>query len=213
MTITVRARFVFLGLGAMMLVSGCATTVHDNAPGRTSYNDPSQRDGVSGVGVESQDIIAATEEMMRDMLANPVLAGRAVPPRVIIDSEYFRNESSSVVNRNQLTDRLRIQLNRSANGRMVFVGRHYADMVERERQMKRDGVVDGGTIRTTAATAGGDYRLGGRITSLDAMSRDTQKRSRYHQITFEMVDLELGTIVWSGIYEFQRTAQDNVIYR
>lgn len=206
-------RGAFLGIIAATLVSGCVTTQHDNSPGRTSYDDPSQRQRLSGVGIESQDIIAATDQMMRDMLANPILAGRSQPPRVIIDSEFFRNESSSVVNRNQLTDRLRVQLNRAANGRMVFVGRHYADMVEQERQLKRDGVVDGGTIRSTAAPAGGDYRLGGRITSLDAMSRDSQERSRYHQIVFEMVDLELQTIVWSGIYEFQRTAQDNVIYR
>ena len=106
-----------------------------------------------------------------------------------------------------------MELNRAANGRMVFVGRHFADMVEKERELKRDGAVDGGTIRQTQATAGGDYRLGGRIASLDAMDRNSQTRSRYHQVTFEMIDLELGTIVWSGSYEMKKASQDNVLYR
>ena len=32
-------------------------------------------------------------------------------------------------------------------------------------------------------------------------------------IMVEMVDLELGTIVWSGAYEMRKAAQDNVLYR
>lgn len=109
----------------------------------------------------SQDIVAVTDEMMRDMLANRMLAARDIPPRVIIDNEYIRNESSSVVNTNMLTDRLRIELNRAANGRMVFVGREYAGMVQKERDLKRDGAVDGGTIRETAAQAGAGLPAGG----------------------------------------------------
>ena len=36
---------------------------------------------------------------------------------------------------------------------------------------------------------------------------------RYSQIIFEMVDLETSEIVWSGIYEFGKAAQDDIIYR
>ena len=96
---------------------------------------------------------------------------------------------------------------------MTFVGRHFADMVARERELKREGVVDQGTTSLTRAQQGGDYRLGGRITSFDSRSPATGQMSRYNQITFEMVDLETGQIVWSGIYEFLKTAQDDVIYR
>lgn len=198
---------------ASILLTGCASNI-DNVQGKpTVYEDVSTTGRVGGVGIESQDIVAMTDKMMRDMLANPMLTGRSTPPRIIIDNEYLRNESTSVVNTNMLTDRLRIELNRAANGRLVFVGRHYADMVQQERELKRDGAVDGGTIRQTAAQAGGDFRLGGRISSLDAIDRNTGTQSRYSQITFEMVDLELGTIVWSGLYEMRKAAQDNVIYR
>lgn len=195
------------------LAAGCASNIDNKAGKATVYEDASTTGKVGGVGIESQDIVAVTDEMMRDMLANRMLAGRDIPPRIIIDNEYLRNESSSVVNTNMLTDRLRIELNRAANGRMIFVGREYAGMVQKERDLKRDGAVDGGTIRETVAQAGADYRLAGRITSLDASDRSDGTQSRYSQITFEMVDMELGTIVWSGLYEMRKAGRDDVVYR
>ncbi|RUO49214.1 penicillin-binding protein activator LpoB [Pseudidiomarina donghaiensis] len=207
--------FLLTVAASTMLLVGCqSTSTIDNSAGRaTVYEDTRSPGKVQGVGVESQDIMAVTDQMMRDMLSNPQLMNREVSPRIIIDSQYFTNESSSRINKNMLTDRLRINLNRAANGRLTFVGREYADMVEKERDLKRMGVVDGGTIRSTQATAGADFRLVGRIMSLDAMDVQSQERSRYHQITFELVDLELGTYVWSGMYEFKKSAQDDIMYR
>jgi hypothetical protein len=207
-----------LWAAAGALLVGCTTTTYTypvvNAPGTpTTYQDPSTRGPVSGVGIEAQDIISMTDRMVRDMLGNPALAGAKTPPRVILDAEYFRNESASRLNVNSITDRLRVSLNRSSQGRMTFVARHFADMVAREREIKRQGVVDQGTTGLTRAQQGGDYRMGGRITSLDSRSAATGQIQRYNQITFEMVDLESGQIVWSGIYEFLKSAQDDVIYR
>jgi PBP1b-binding outer membrane lipoprotein LpoB len=199
----------------VVALAGCATGYPVvNAPGSpTTYQDPGTRGAVSGVGIESQDIISMTDRMMRDMLTSPTLTTRTTPPRVIIDAEYFANESSSRLNKNSITDRLRVSLNRASQGRLVFIGRQYADMVARERDIKRQGAVDIGTNQLSQAQQGGDYRLGGRITSLDSRSASTGQISRYNQITFEMVNLETGEIVWSGIYEFLKTAQDDVIYR
>ena len=135
------------------------------------------------------------------------------PPNVIIDGEYLVNESSSRINKNSITDRLRVSLNRVAAGRMVFVGRQYADMVQKERNIKRAGVVDSATLPAARAQRGGDYRMGGRITSLDARDPRSGMIQRYNQIIFEMVDLETAEIVWSGIYEISKIAQDDIIYR
>jgi penicillin-binding protein activator len=132
---------------------------------------------------------------------------------VIVDGEFIRNESAQAVNKNAITDRLRVALNRAAKGRMAFVGRHYAGMVAQERDLKRQGVVDVGTVGLTQAQAGGDYRLGGNITSIDSRDPRTGMMQRYNQITFEMVDLERGTLVWTNQYEFSRAGQDDVVYR
>lgn len=202
-------------LAASLVLAGCAAPNLDNSAGRrVVYQDvATTSQAVGGVGMESQDIVAMTDRMMRDILSNPSIAGRSTPPRVIIDSEYFVNDSSSRMNKNSITDRLRVELNRAAQGRIVFVARHFGSMVDREREAKRTGETDSGTLRVTKAKAGADFRLGGRITSLDAASKSSGTVSRYHQITFELVDLEYETIAWSGLYEFRKEAQDDVLYR
>lgn len=197
---------------AALLLSACQT-VQNTAGAPTTYQDPASLGAVRGVGIESQDIVSMTDQMMRDMLTEPRLANAASAPNVIIDAEYFVNESSSRINRNTITDRLRVSLQRASQGRLNFVARHNANMVQAERNLKRQGVTDKGKNPTAQAQKGGDYRLGGRITSLDARDPRTGMMSRYSQIIFEMTDLETAEIVWSGIYEFSKAAADDVIYR
>lgn len=195
-----------------MALAGCVTTQNTaGAPVREVA--PGQAGPAAGVGIVGNDIMAMTDMMMRDMLQNPTLAGAAVPPQVIVDGEYFVNESSQRINKNAIADRLRVNLNRAANGRMVFVARHRADMVEEERELKRTGKVDVGTTGLTRAAAGGDYRLAGRISSVDSVDVRSGMAQRYNQVVFEMVDLERGTIVWSNLYEFTRAGADDVVYR
>jgi PBP1b-binding outer membrane lipoprotein LpoB len=199
----------------LLAMTGCAAGpgVQNAAGTPTVELDPGTRGPVAGVGIEGQDVISMTDQMVRDMLTAPELAAAGNPPQIIVDGEFFHNESAQAINKNLITDRLRIGLNRAAKGRMVFVGRHYAGMVQQERDLKRQGVVDVGTTGLTQAQAGGDYRLGGRISSLDQRSSTTGMIQRYNEIVFELVDLERGTIVWSGIYEFSRAGQDDVVYR
>jgi hypothetical protein len=186
----------------------------DNTRGRrTIYEDTQTPGAVSGTGIEAQDIVSATDQMMRDILASPAIAGRGGVARVVVDSQYFRNESSQIINKNLLTDRLRTELMRAANGRMTFIARHAADMTEDERVLEQEGVVTGGLQGKTKAALGYDYRLGGRIASLDAVDARTGRKSRYFQITFELVERGSSAIVWSGAYEFKKSAQDDILYR
>ncbi len=74
-------------------------------------------------------------------------------------------------------------------------------------------MTDAGTIRATQATAGADFRLTGRIATSDVVDPKTGVTQRFTQITFELIDLEYGTIVWSNLYDFAKAAQDDIIYR
>jgi hypothetical protein len=154
-----------------------------------------------------------TDQMMRDMLGNAVLAGRPKTPRVVIDSQFFRNEGSQAINRDLITDRLRVNLNRAAQGRLTFITRVNLTAVAAERDLKRSGTTDVGTTGMLKAMMGADYRLTGSISTLDSRNPKTGMMQRYNQIDFEMVDLESGEIVWSGLYEFARAAADDVVYR
>jgi PBP1b-binding outer membrane lipoprotein LpoB len=181
--------------------------------GKTKDVDAGMAGPVAGVGIESRDLLAMSDQMVRDIMATPVLAARKVPPRVIIDSRYFTNESSQRINANLITDRLRTSLNRASDGRLVFLARQNAAMIEEERALKREGVTDSGTAGLTQAQFGADYRLTGNIASQDARSSRTGQVQRFTQINFELVDLESGAIVWSNTYEVARTATDDVTYR
>ena len=202
-------------LAATLALAGCAAAPPHAAGVATLRVDPGIAGPVQGIGIEGQDIIGMSDQMMRDMLATPRLVSAANGrfPRVIVDAQYFSNDSSQPINRNIITDRLRVSLNRAAQGRMTFIGRQYAGAVQAERELKRNGVTDVGTTGLSKATLGSDYRLGGRINSLDQRSGRSGLTQRYTQITFEMFDTESGEIVWSGMYEFARAAADDVVYR
>jgi penicillin-binding protein activator len=173
--------------------------------------DPSVPGPVSGVGIEGHDIVSMTDQMMRDMLGEPALAGRPVSPRVVIDSSNFRNTGSQAINRDLITNRLRVNLNRAAKGRMVFLARTNLSKVQEEHDLKSQGVVDAGTLGN-GQMLGADFLLTGEIASADARSTKTGLIQRYNQITFEMMDMK-GQIIWSGQYEFERAAADDVLYR
>jgi len=201
-------------IGMLLLLIGCATTGVTNAPGRpTRYEDVGSPGLVQGLGIESQDIVSMADQMVRDIMATPALAGRTVPPRVIVDGEYFRNECSTPLDKSLITDRIRVELNRASAGKMVFIGRNYADMVEQERDLKEQGVVSGGTGVHADKPSGADYRLGGSIRSLDQVNTRTGATAKYYQIVFEMVDLETSAIVWNNLYEVRKAGQDDAIYR
>jgi len=208
--------FVCFVLGSSIL-SGCVThtkEANNRTNGQTVYEDIQDSGQAQGIGIESQDIVAMTDKIMRDMLTNPHIAGRDVAPYIIIDDKYFSNESSSVLmNKRLITERLMVNLNRAAQGRILFIERGAIDMVEQERKLKETGKVTSGTMGTTYAPAGADFRLTGKILSLDGVIETSGMKSRYHSITFKMIDLETAIVMWSGIYEFKKSSIESGIYR
>jgi hypothetical protein len=179
----------------------------------TVYRDVQSPSAVRGVGTESQDIMSMSDQMTRDLLTLPQLLNAPKPPRVIVDAQGFRNESSEIIDKALITDRIRVGLNRAAAGRIMFLGREYADMIAMERELKDQGAVDVGTTGRTRAPGGADYRLVGRIGTRDAVDTRTGTKSRFSQYTFELLDMEYGAIVWSNLYEFKKENQDHVVYR
>jgi len=194
-------------------------------PGCTTYttgvaNQPSQRPtryvphdeplpGTGSIGIESQDIVAMTDQMMRDMLTNPILVKRDTPAVVIVDDEYFTNDSSQRINKRLIVDRLRNELFRAANGRIRFIARHADTMVRDEHAKRGEGLVQGEVKRTFPSP---NYRLTGRFQNLqDGDLRGD--RSNYVQVLFEMVDMNTSELVWSGMYEFKKSSREAIMYQ
>ena len=211
---------LWLACGALLFVAATGEAREPKKPQLENRNgvqtrdlDPSQKGIVTGVGIETHDIQTMTNQMARDMFASGFLNGLSKPPRVLIDEQEFRNEGSQIINRRMITQRLMTELNRAAQGRMSFVGQRYAGMVAKQRELKREGMTDVGTTGMTGAQAGVDYFLGGAIMTLDSRDPQSGVIQRYNQIAFELVDAETGAVVWTGMYEFQRAAADDVVYR
>lgn len=202
----------FIAALATTLIAACSTPPTYQAKAPIDI-DPSIRGPVAGIGLEGHDIVSMTDRMARDLLAQPQIARRTTAPRIVIDAQYFKNEGSQIINRNTITDRLRVNLNRAALGRMVFLGRENASMVEHERDLKREGKVDTGTVGLTKAQFGADYRMAGRIAAVDSRNPKTGLMQRYTQVTLQLVDLESGALVWEDMYEIARAAADDIIYR
>ncbi|MES2886117.1 MAG: penicillin-binding protein activator LpoB [Pseudomonadota bacterium] len=211
------SRIALIAVAAALLVS-CATDQAgsrvDNSAGRaTVYENPNSAGPISGLGIQSNDIASMTDKMVRSMLANPQLAGRAVPPRVQIDSAKFTNESNSRINKNRITDQLLIELNRAANGRMEFVSVEDTAGVEQIREEKRAGLTDEGTLGMSERVAGVDFFLTARITSQDAVDTASGLTTRDLYIAFKLINAERRTQVWGDSYQYVKSAQDDVIYR
>lgn len=204
-------RGVLIALGVLPLV-GCGASL-PNESGRAPIDLATGQRGPLGVGIEGQDLTAMTDQMVREMLETPALANSPHQPQVIVDAQYFQNLSSQRINLNLITDRLRFALSRAARGRLVFVSRESFGMVHQERSLRRGGVVDRGTAGMAGAQASADYRLIGRLNSLDQRVPRTGEVRRMTQITFEMVNMERGTIIWQGLFELERSAADDVVYR
>ena len=195
---------------AVTIMAGCASYQPAVSPIEV---DPSRPGPVAGVGIEGHDVINMTDQMIRDMLNSPVLGNRAVPPQVIIDGSNFSNRGSQRIDKDIIVDLLRVNLNIAAQGSMVFVGTMYRNAVQSEKALMEAGVVDGGTIAHSAKMAGGDFKLGGTIRTITGRSPTTGMVQQYNQITFEMFDLQRGTVVWAKPYKFTRASADDIVYR
>jgi PBP1b-binding outer membrane lipoprotein LpoB len=203
-----------ISLLVTLLLAGCASTsVGDSGRAPTEVGIGA-RGPVQGVGIGGRDIASMTNQMARDILSTKAVVGEGgAPPRVIIDAQYFKIEGSQPINRNLISQRLLVELNRAAAGRLVFVGRRHAGMVAEERELKREGVTDTGSRRLAKAQLGADYRLAGTFTTLDQAQARTGLQQRYNQLVFELVDVENGEIVWTGMYEVERAGADDIVYR
>lgn len=176
--------------------------------------DPNGRGAISGIGIESRDIDGMADQVVRELMSRPDLVAAGQPPRIVVDSEKFRNDSSQRLDRNMITDALRASLNRAAAGRIRFISRESMDIIMRERELKRQGIADVGTRGMTSGVAGLDFQMIGKMTSLDSRDSRSGLMQRRTQVIFELVDMETGELPWtSQPYIILRAAGDDVVYR
>ena len=196
-----------LAAGCTTYTTGVSNRPSDRPTKYVPVDTPTPK--ATSIGIESQDIVSMTDRMARDMLASPALVRLDRTAVVIVDDEYFVNDSSQRLNKHLIVDRLRNELFRAANGRIRFIARHADQMVRDEQQKRAAGQVTGQAVQTLPSA---DFRLTGRFQNLEDGDRRGDRRN-YVQILFEMVSLGNSELVWSGMYEFKKSSREAIMYQ
>lgn len=200
-----------LSLASIIAMTGCAVSGDGGfpagrLPARVNVDEP---DRASGLGPESQDLVAIAERMARSLVRVPEIANTDGAPKVIL--EPVINETRFPINKDIFLTRMRVTLNRNARGRMIFLGRTRIAALEKERELKRGGLVTGGAAATVNEFLGADYILTGRLQSISA--RGPRGNSDYILYSFQLLDTRTTRIVWEDFAEIKKEGLDDVVYR
>jgi len=199
------SRLCFAGISAAILTAsiGCGKKfeIRDVDPGRPGT--------VRNLGPESQDAIQLSDQLTRSLLSSRASSQWTTPPTIVLYE--FANNTRHAFSGEVFSSRLKVELARNADGRIMFVARDMWDAIVRERELKRSGQADYDPNLRSQAQAGGDYFLKGRADGLAAVS--TKGQSDYILYTYKLVDAETGIEVWEDSFETKREGRDDVIYR
>lgn len=206
------ARSVFLSSAALAcgLLAGCATQGVKNPTGvPVTEMRPDERGFVAGTGVESQDLVVVTDRMVRSILGIPEIARAPVAPRVALDPVV--NDTRFPINKDIFTDRIRIELNKHAMGRVRFLARDRMATLERERELKQTGQVTASADPNVTEFRGADYFLTGKLSGMT--TRTSAGTSDYVLYSFQLIDARTSEIVWEDAAEIKKQGLEDAAYR
>ena len=192
------------------VLGGCASSgVHNPSGVPVTEMRPDERGFVAGTGVESTDIVTATDKMAREILSIPEIANAQGKPYVI--TEPVVNNTRFPLNKEIFLTRIRQQLNEKARGKMIFLARDRIASLERERQLKQTGQVTASSDPNVQEFRGADYLLTGKLEGQS--TRTSQGISDYILYTFQLISMRTSEIVYDGAYEIKKQGLEDASYR
>lgn len=192
------------------LVSGCASSGVRNPSGvPVTEMRPDERGFVAGTGIESQDIVAVTDKMVRSILGTPQIANAQGTPRIVLDP--VKNETRFPINKELFLTRIRAQLNSKAQGKVLFLARDRMQTLERERQLKQSGQVTASADPNVTEFRGADYFLTGSLQG--STTRAGGGTSDYVLYAFQLIDARTSEIVWEESAEIKKQGLEDAAYR
>lgn len=206
----VTVRLLVPALAAVSLLSGCSTYgVRDPKGSGVTVLRPDETGRVAGTGIESQDLVAVTDKMARGIVGIERIRTAPVPPNVVLLP--VENETRFTINKDIFNARIRALLNQQASGRVNFLARERLQALEKERELKQQGALTGGTIPGPIEFGGADYFLTGKFTSLTTKS--SRGVSDYVLYTYQLIDARSSSIIWEDMAEVKKQGQDDAAYR
>jgi penicillin-binding protein activator len=200
---------VLAGALSVALFAGCASGVKNPSGVPVTEMKADERGFVAGTGIESQDLVAVTDKMARSILGIPEITQAAVTPRVVL--EPVNNETRFPINKDIFLTRIRTQLNEKAAGKVRFLARENMKALEREQQLKQDGLVTSSQDPNVVRFKGADYFLTGKLQGLS--TRTSAGMSDYILYSFQLIDASTSEIVWESSAEIKKQGLEDAAYR
>jgi hypothetical protein len=192
------------------VISGCASSGVKNPSGTpVTEMRADERGFVAGTGVESQDIVRVTDKMFRSILALPQIANAQGVPRIALDPVV--NETRFPINKDIFLDRIRVELNSKAQGKVLFLARDRMAALEHERQLKQSGQVTSSTDPNAVEFKGADFFLTGKL--MGSTTRTSAGTSDYILYDFQLIDARSSDIVWEDSAEIKKQGLEDAAYR
>lgn len=185
-----------------MMLSSCASVPVSHS----NVIMPDSDDALGGTGIESTDILTASRKMAISILEVPEIMNAQGTPRVALLP--VKNNTRFIINKDIFTQKIRIELNKNATGKVRFLARDRMGDILKEREAKRKNLV---TASKEGDLYGVDFYLTGELTGLSkAVSNN---RSDYILMSFQLIDAETSDIIWEDSYEIKRVGEAGVVYQ
>lgn len=196
----------FFSLLPLTFLAACASAPEPSV----RYVDPGAQGRIQTTGIESQDIAAAAQSAAESILNIPQITQAKKPPIIIITP--VTNRSSSPIDTNLYTTKLRGTLMQYTSGKVQFLARDAsAKTNEREQQLRESGAVSsGGTATSGRVGATYDYLLTAELQGISTASREGA--SDYFLISFKLVDYR-DLLLWENQYEIKKEGRESGVYR
>jgi hypothetical protein len=186
---------ILLTITLLGVIGGCAQDKpHDYGRERPSVDSLDSRDA----GLQSKDLVAATDQLARDLLAFRELRRSPVQWTIVVDRVEDRTlDRQFHTNYDIFLERLRSNLSELGQGQITLIENkaRLNQLRSRELDTPRDDFQQGG------AGGGGSSRIQPNY-ALYAKAMDMPNRGTvYYLLQFDLVDLKTGVQPWSRKYE------------
>ncbi len=199
-----RKLLTLLMLIAVTWIAGCGG--NDYSASYSGTISPDADDQLGGTGIESTDIRTVAVKMATSILDTPEIMHAEGLPRVALLP--VKNSTRFVINKDLFTQKIRIELNRNARGKVRFLARDRLEDIMQERETKREGMT---SASKTVSLMGADFFLTGELAGLAKASGGN--RSDYILMSFQLIDTETSDIVWEDAYEIKRVGMTGTVYQ
>jgi hypothetical protein len=184
--------------GILVALVGCShDRPHEYGQQRPPVDEVDPRDK----GLQSADVVAATDRMASRLLAMPSLNASQTQWQIVVDrvDNQTSDRDGALQDYRTFLARLRTKLFEQGQGRLVLVENlaQFRDLRNRELETGgRDPFSQGGGGQPVAPNARQpDFSLYARITDLP------NRGTNYYYIEFTLTNLHDRTIAWTGAYE------------